>query len=155
VKSKISHIRVVLENGEVIEHSGGMFNQSRNYRTAGRGSPKIVAEWWEHVITWHTAIETPITVGEKELEPEHHKEAAWCNQHKMPPGDCFRQHVPATAFARALDEEVKQMEKDHERWKKEFAKPLLQDNTPDWASSYEPDEWGLWEWNTNGNSRSY
>lgn len=56
MKAKIKHVRIELEDGTIVEHDGGMLNVSRNYRTA-HGTCKIIQEWFEHVITWHTPVE--------------------------------------------------------------------------------------------------
>lgn len=132
VKEKIKHLRLELENGQVIEHDGGMLNVSYNYRTAGNGSPKILQSWYEHVVTWHSAINPcnpkapavglPNTI---KADRETLRGKAWCSVHQAEPGDCFKLHNPS-AFANALDAEMKIAAQDAERWRKNFAKPLME-----------------------------
>lgn len=125
MKKNIKHVRVELEDGTAIEHSGGRLNIARNYRTAPLSS-KIIQEWYEYVVTWHIPVEivdSEPTVEKINSDRETIRGKAWCSQHQCEPHDCFKLHN-SNAFAKALNDEMKTAEQDAERWRKSFAKPF-------------------------------
>lgn len=92
-KYNIKHIRVELENGTVIEHSGGTFIVSKNARK--KGGFVNLQEWDEFHITWikyHEEAKPVEEVVVKEKPPSLY--SAWCSIHSCPPSDCFTIHNP-------------------------------------------------------------